>query len=87
MYKIVEADVKKYEPCQKHAAILHQQAKHLQRVTSRLPFAQWGMDLVGVLPTTLGGFKHVITATDYYTKWVEAQPLVHITAVEVEKFI
>lgn len=51
------------------------------------PFAQWGMDMVGVLPTAPGGFKHLIIATDYYTKWVEVEPLVHITTGEVEKFI
>lgn len=87
MYKSVEAYVKKYVPCQKHTTILHQPAEQLQPVMSPWPFAQWGMDMVGVLPTAPGGFKHLITATDSYTKWVEVEPLVHITTGEVEKFI
>ena len=51
------------------------------------PFAQWGIDIVGKLPTAPGGFKFLITGTDYFTKWVEAEPLVTITAADVKKFI
>jgi ribonuclease HI len=87
MRKSAEDYVKKCDACQKHATILHQPTLSLQPVTSPWPFAQWGLDIVGVLPTAPGGFKHLITATDYFTKWVEAEPLVHITATEVEQFI
>jgi len=73
--------------CQRHSPLLHQPTLFLNPVTSPWPFAQWGLDIVGVLPTAPGGFKHLITATDYFTKWVEAEPLVHITATEVEHFI
>ncbi|KAH7840417.1 hypothetical protein Vadar_016551 [Vaccinium darrowii] len=87
MRKSAEDYVKKCEACQKHSPILHQPAMCLQPVTSPWPFAQWGLDIVGVLPTAPGGFRHLITATDYFTKWVEAEPLIHITATEVEQFI
>ena len=33
------------------------------------------MDLVGVLPRVTGNQRWLIMATDYFTKWVEAEPL------------
>ena len=32
------------------------------------------MDLVGPLKTISQGNKYIMTATDYYTKWIEAEP-------------
>ena len=34
-----------------------------------------GMDLIGPLSETKNGNKYIFTATDYFTKWVEAFPL------------
>lgn len=59
----------------------------LQPVTSPWPFAHWGLDLVGVLPTAPGGFRHLVTATDYFTKWVEAEPLITISSEDIERFL
>ncbi|GKF87338.1 reverse transcriptase domain-containing protein, partial [Tanacetum coccineum] len=46
------------------------------------PFYQWGMDILGPLPPARGGAKFVIVAIDYFTKWIEANPLVKITGKE-----
>ena len=54
---------------------------------SRIPFAQWGLDLLGPYPVALGGVKFLIVGGDYFTKWVEAEPLATITSKKVEKFI
>ena len=36
------------------------------------PFRQWGLDFVGEInPPSSGHHKWVLTATDYFTKWVE----------------
>ncbi|XP_004305333.1 PREDICTED: uncharacterized protein LOC101309858 [Fragaria vesca subsp. vesca] len=51
------------------------------------PFAQWGPDLVGKLPTAPGQFKYVIVEVDYYTKWVEAELLSRITIDSVPETI
>ncbi|KAJ1131535.1 hypothetical protein NDU88_009871, partial [Pleurodeles waltl] len=42
-----------------------------------------GVDLIGPLPTTPTGNKYILTATDYFSKWVEAFPLKTKTAAEV----
>ncbi|GJU70721.1 reverse transcriptase domain-containing protein [Tanacetum coccineum] len=51
------------------------------------PFYQWGMDILGPLPPARGGAKFMIVAIDYFTKWIEAKPLVKITGKEVIRFV
>ncbi|GFZ15658.1 hypothetical protein Acr_25g0000670 [Actinidia rufa] len=46
-----------------------------RRMLSPWPFAQWGMDIVGVLPRAPGNKRFLLAATDYFTKWVKAEPL------------
>ncbi|GJW86316.1 reverse transcriptase domain-containing protein [Tanacetum coccineum] len=46
----------------------------------------WGMDILGSLTPARGGAKFVIVAIDYFTKWVEAKPLVKITGKEMNPF-
>uniref|UniRef100_A0A2N9GJI0 RNA-directed DNA polymerase n=1 Tax=Fagus sylvatica TaxID=28930 RepID=A0A2N9GJI0_FAGSY len=56
-------------------------------ISSPWPFAQWGLDLVGPLPRATGNRQWLIVATDYFTKWVEAEPLARITDSESRKFV
>nr|GEV69598.1 reverse transcriptase domain-containing protein [Tanacetum cinerariifolium] len=51
------------------------------------PFYQWGMDILGPLPPARGGAKFVIMAIEYFTKWIEAKPLVKITGKEVNGLV
>ncbi|WAR21137.1 POL4-like protein [Mya arenaria] len=39
------------------------------------PFELVGCDLMGPFQETENGFRYIFTATDYYTKWVEAFPI------------
>ncbi|KZV35137.1 hypothetical protein F511_06843 [Dorcoceras hygrometricum] len=73
--------------CQEHANLHHQPATLLQPLATPLPFAQWGMDLVGPFPQATGQRKFLIVAVDYFTKWVEAEPLARISEREVIKFL
>ncbi|XP_004301611.1 PREDICTED: uncharacterized protein LOC101300632 [Fragaria vesca subsp. vesca] len=52
-----------------------------------MPFTQWGLDLIGILPTAPGQFKYMIVAVDYYMKWVEVEPLGKITTECVKNFL
>uniref|UniRef100_A0A2N9JAP2 RNase H type-1 domain-containing protein n=1 Tax=Fagus sylvatica TaxID=28930 RepID=A0A2N9JAP2_FAGSY len=49
--------------------------------------AQYGLDIVGPLPRAPGNRQWLIMATDYFTKWVEAEPLVHITDADSKRFV
>ncbi|XP_072081081.1 uncharacterized protein [Arachis hypogaea] len=51
------------------------------------PFAQWGVDLLGPFPPGPGQVKYLIVAIDYFTKWVEAEPLASISAANCQKFM
>jgi IS30 family transposase len=44
------------------------------------------MDLVGPLPTTQGNYKYAVVVVEYFTKWIEAKSLIHITSEAVRKF-
>ncbi|KAH9289367.1 hypothetical protein KI387_033484, partial [Taxus chinensis] len=47
------------------------------------PFQKWELDFIGTLnPPSSVGHTHMLTATDYFIKWVEAIP-VKITTSEV----
>ena len=56
-------------------------------VTNVRDFAQWGLDIVGPLPRAPGNKKFLIVATDYFTKWIEAEPLSHIQDVDAKRFL
>ncbi|KAK0572613.1 hypothetical protein LWI29_034271 [Acer saccharum] len=75
------------EACQKIANNIRQPLELLQSITSPWPFAMWGIDLIGPMPTATGGAKHAIVAMDYFTKWVDAEPLVHITEANTISFV
>ncbi|KAL0305141.1 UNVERIFIED_CONTAM: hypothetical protein Sangu_3048900 [Sesamum angustifolium] len=59
----------------------------MRPLESPCPFDQWGIDLVGPLPQATGQRKFLIVAVDYFTKWVEAEPLAKISEKEVIKFL
>ncbi|GFZ06762.1 hypothetical protein Acr_18g0009320 [Actinidia rufa] len=56
-------------------------------MSSPWPFAQWGIDILGPLPRAPLQRKFLIVAIDYFTKWIEAQPLAKITEKNTRDFI
>ncbi|KAL0424649.1 UNVERIFIED_CONTAM: hypothetical protein Sradi_0999700 [Sesamum radiatum] len=77
--------VKRCRACQEHANVNHQPTALMRPLESPCPFDQWGVDLVGPLPQATR--KFLIVAVDYFTKWVEAEPLAKISEKEVIKFL
>ena len=45
------------------------------------------MDILGPFPVTSGQRKFLLVAIDYFTKWVEAEPLAKIIEAKVQDFI
>ncbi|XP_022158215.1 uncharacterized protein LOC111024751 [Momordica charantia] len=87
----IERDTKEFaktcDKCQRFASILRQPPEMLTPISSPWPFAQWGIDLIDPLPMGKGQLKFAIVAVDYFTKWVEAEPLASITEVKVVSFV
>ncbi|XP_073138233.1 uncharacterized protein [Henckelia pumila] len=71
--------VKTCEGCQRFGNFSRKPAAELQTVWASCPFDQWGMDIVGPLPPGPGQKKFLLVAVDYFSKWVEAEPLAKIT--------
>ena len=79
------------EKCQLHVDKIHAPASSLHRLSSPWPFSMWAFDVVGPLSETrfeaLKQKSFILTATEYYTKWAEAEAFVEIKASTVVKFI
>jgi hypothetical protein len=57
-----------------------------QLIPPTWPLQRWGIDLVGPLPTAQGNYKYAAVAVEYFTKWIEAKPLINITSETIKKF-
>ncbi|XP_056697559.1 uncharacterized protein [Spinacia oleracea] len=73
--------------CQRFSHLIRRPAQRLTPITIPIPFAKWGMDLLGPYMTAPGGLRYVIVAVDYFTKWVEAEALKNTKAQDVRAFI
>ena len=51
------------------------------------PFAQWGLDILGPFLVGTRQMKFLVVVIDYFTKWVEAEPLASITQQNVKNFV
>ena len=85
--KDATALVKKCRICQEHAKISRLPSEPLTSITSPWPFQQWGLDILGPLPIGKGQCKFIIVAVDYFTKWVEAEPLATIIEQKIRNFV
>ncbi|KAK2999288.1 hypothetical protein RJ639_024668 [Escallonia herrerae] len=74
------------DKCQKFAPISHTLVIPLTSIVFPIPFAIWGMDLLGPFPMASGQRRFVIVAIDYFTKWTEAESLATITSAKCEDF-
>jgi hypothetical protein len=49
-------------------------------------FFVWGLDLVGPLKKTIGGFTHLLITIDKFFKWIEACPITNIRSEQAVLF-
>jgi transposase InsO family protein len=75
MTKVVEGVIEVCNPCQLAAPPTSKQTTSLRVIERGGPFKKWGMDFVGPLPRTAGGYQYLVTAIDYGTAWACAIPL------------
>jgi hypothetical protein len=79
--------VKHCDKCQRFGQTITSLPEELSHVLSPLPFAQWGIDLVGPMPTGKRGCKFVVVVVNYFTKWAEAEALASITTGNIRNFL
>ena len=87
MQKEAQEYIKKCDQCQRFMSNIHQPGGVLNPLSSPWPFAQWGLDIVGPFPKVVGNKKSLLVCTDYFTKWVEVEPLANIRDVDDKRFI
>ena len=60
----------------------------LKPIVVNAHFQQWGMEFIGEInPASSGQHKWILTATDFFTKWVEAIPIRNATDKVIINFI
>ena len=79
--------VQKCDKCQRFAKIPRAAPNELKQMQNPWPFAVWGIYLIRSLPTGKEGVKYAVVAVDYFTKWVEAEPLASRTTKKVLDFV
>lgn len=79
--------VKSCKVCQRHDNFSNQPASLFKPVSASCPFDQWDLDIVGPFSIARAQKKFLLVAVDYFSKWVEAEPLARITEEDVLKFI
>eukprot|EP00253_Pinus_taeda_P002829 PITA_02829 len=80
--------VRKCPSCQTSSGRLKKSAFPLQPVNIEQPFEQWGLDIIGeITPNSSKQHKYILTATDYFTKWVEEIPLKTTNSEAIIEFI
>ncbi|XP_057745745.1 uncharacterized protein LOC130963660 [Arachis stenosperma] len=79
--------VRTCDRCQKHAPSINIPAEDLHQSTVSWPFNHWGIDILGPFPTAPRQVKYLVVAIDYFSKWIEAQPLAKITSVQMISFV
>ena len=74
--------------CQCFGNIQKSPASAMNPIIQSWPFRGWGIDLTGqIFSPSSKGYKFILVATDYFTKWVEAIPLKTVTSKNMVDFI
>ena len=79
--------VKTCRSCQMHSNVPALPQTEMTNIVTPWPFFRWGMDIVGPFPEAPGKVKFLVVAIDYFTKWVEAEPLATISGEKIIKFV
>ena len=82
-----EAFFCKCDVCQRFGNVIHVPTGTLHSVTSLCPFYKWGIDVVGPLPLATGQRKFMLVATNYFTKWAEADAYAQIKPTQLIQFV
>ena len=80
--------VRKCQKCQLFTGKQKLVALPLKPVVVQAPCQQWGLNFIGKLKNnSSNGYTWILTATDYFTKWLEAIPTKEATEKVVMDFL
>ena len=79
--------VKTCKGCQNYVNQAHVLVEQLRTIPIILPFAVWGLDMVGSFKTARYGFTHLLVMVDKFTKWIEAKPVTSCDGATTKKFV
>lgn len=84
VYKKVRACLQ----CQKFAGNEKLRSLPLKPISIEAPFQQWGVNFIGEIhPPSTGQHKWILTATDYFMKWIKVVPVRNATGTVIIKFL
>ncbi|XP_016164410.1 protein NYNRIN-like [Arachis ipaensis] len=76
------------QECQRHGVVQQIPASELHTIIKPWPFRDWILDQIGLIhPSSSKNHKFILVAIDYFTKWVEAIPLIEAGQNEIIDFI
>ena len=87
MQKDAKEFIRRCNKCQRFGNVQRIPSEKLTTIATPWPFAQWGLDIVGLLPQGKRQIKFLLVAIDYFTKWAEAEALSTITEAKVQNFV
>ena len=73
--------------CQRFSNIIRSPSSNASPIPIACPFDKWGIDIVGPFPKGKGQKKFLIVAIEYFSKWVEAEPVETITEARIIDFL
>jgi len=73
--------------CQQHADWHKAPPEELRSIYIPWPFHTWGIDILGPFPLAMRQRKYLVVVIEYFTKWIEAEPVVQITAHKIQHFV
>ena len=85
MYRDIKEYIKTCDQCQRRSKAKRKEPLHPIKIGQA--FERIGIDLVGPLPITTCNNRYIIVATDYLTRWPEAQAVPDAGALTLAKFI
>ena len=72
--------------CHQHADWHKVPPEELRSIHSPWPFHTWGINILGPFPLAVRQMKYLVVAIEYFTKWIKAEPIAHITTHKVQHF-
>ncbi|XP_068477029.1 uncharacterized protein [Phaseolus vulgaris] len=75
------------EHCRKHVDWHHAPVEELRSIYNPWPFHIWGIKILGPFPLAIHQMKYLTVAIEYFTKWIEVEPVAQITAHKVQHFV